>query len=68
MHLTVYEESATATAYEIERLRHENAILCAVHGHLQSWTASYRRFTVTLVTPSMDGTTPVCRSTSLVRR
>jgi hypothetical protein len=26
-HLTTYEESATATAYEIERLRHENAIL-----------------------------------------
>jgi hypothetical protein len=25
--LTAYEESATATAYEIERLRHENAIL-----------------------------------------
>jgi hypothetical protein len=27
MHLTVYEESATATTHEIERLRHENAIL-----------------------------------------
>jgi hypothetical protein len=26
-HLTVYEESATATAQEIERLRYENAIL-----------------------------------------
>jgi hypothetical protein len=25
-----YEESATATAREIERLRHENAILCSV--------------------------------------
>jgi hypothetical protein len=25
--LTTYEESATATAYEIGRLRHENAIL-----------------------------------------
>jgi hypothetical protein len=27
--LTVYEESATTTAREIERLRHENAILCS---------------------------------------
>jgi hypothetical protein len=27
MRLTAYEESATATAHEIERLRHENAIL-----------------------------------------
>jgi hypothetical protein len=27
MHLTAYEESATTTAHEIERLRHENAIL-----------------------------------------
>jgi hypothetical protein len=27
MHLSVYEESATATAREIERLRHENVIL-----------------------------------------
>jgi hypothetical protein len=35
--------------------------------HLQSRTVSYRRFTVTLVTPSMDGTTPVCCSTSSVR-
>jgi hypothetical protein len=26
-HLTTYEESATFTAHEIERLRHENAIL-----------------------------------------
>jgi hypothetical protein len=26
-HLTMYEESATATTREIERLRHENAIL-----------------------------------------
>jgi hypothetical protein len=25
-----------------------------VHGHLQSWTASYRRFTVALVAPSME--------------
>jgi predicted RNase H-like nuclease (RuvC/YqgF family) len=29
MHLTVYKESATATTREIERLRHENAILCS---------------------------------------
>jgi hypothetical protein len=36
-----------------------------VHVHLQSRTVSYRRFTVALVTPSMDGTTPVCCSTSL---
>jgi hypothetical protein len=27
MHLMAYEKSATATAHEIERLRHENAIL-----------------------------------------
>jgi hypothetical protein len=27
MHLTVYKESATAATHEIERLRHENAIL-----------------------------------------
>jgi hypothetical protein len=27
--LTAYEESATTTAHEIERLRHENAILCS---------------------------------------
>jgi hypothetical protein len=27
MRLTTYEESATATTQEIERLRHENAIL-----------------------------------------
>jgi hypothetical protein len=27
--LTAYEESATTTAREIERLRHENAILCS---------------------------------------
>jgi hypothetical protein len=26
-HLTAYKESATATTHEIERLRHENAIL-----------------------------------------
>jgi hypothetical protein len=36
--------------------------------HLQSRTMSYRRFTIALVTPSMDGTTPVCCSTSPVRR
>jgi hypothetical protein len=29
---------------------------------------SYKRFTVVLVTLSMDGTTPVCCSTSLLRR
>jgi hypothetical protein len=29
MHLTAYEESATATTREIERLRQENAILCS---------------------------------------
>jgi hypothetical protein len=28
-HLMAYEESATATTQEIERLRHENAILCS---------------------------------------
>jgi hypothetical protein len=28
-HLTAYEESATTAAWEIERLRHENAILCS---------------------------------------
>jgi hypothetical protein len=28
-HLTAYEESSTTTAHEIERLRHENAILCS---------------------------------------
>jgi hypothetical protein len=28
-HLTAYEESATATAHEIGRLRQENAILCS---------------------------------------
>jgi hypothetical protein len=28
-HLTAYKESATATTREIERLRHENAILCS---------------------------------------
>jgi hypothetical protein len=65
-HLTAYEESATT--HEIERLRHENAILAAVHIHLQSKTASYMRFTVPLVTPSMDETTPVCCSTSPRRR
>jgi hypothetical protein len=27
--LTVYEESANSTSREIERLRHENAILCS---------------------------------------
>jgi hypothetical protein len=27
MHLTAYEEGATATSHELERLRHENAIL-----------------------------------------
>jgi hypothetical protein len=27
MHLAAYEESATATSRELERLRHENAIL-----------------------------------------
>jgi hypothetical protein len=40
----------------------------AVHVHLQSRTVSYRRFTIALVTPSMDGTTPVCCSTSPTRR
>jgi hypothetical protein len=29
MRLMAYEESATATSHEIERLRHENAILCS---------------------------------------
>jgi hypothetical protein len=29
MCLMAYEESATAAAWEIERLRHENAILCS---------------------------------------
>jgi hypothetical protein len=29
MHLTAYKESATAATYDIERLRHENAILCS---------------------------------------
>jgi hypothetical protein len=64
--LMAYEESATATAQEMERLRHENAILRSVQGHLQSWTTSYRRFTVALVALSMDGTTLICCSTSLV--
>jgi hypothetical protein len=27
MHLTMYEESATATSHELLRLRHENGIL-----------------------------------------
>jgi hypothetical protein len=27
--LTAYEESAAATARELERVRHENAILCS---------------------------------------
>jgi hypothetical protein len=27
--LTIYKESATATTHKIERLRHENAILCS---------------------------------------
>jgi hypothetical protein len=36
-----------------------------VHGNLQSWTVSCRRFIVVLVTSSMDGTTPACCSTSL---
>jgi hypothetical protein len=40
----------------------------AVHAHIQSRTASYRRFIVALVTSSMDETTPVCCSTSLTRR
>jgi hypothetical protein len=40
----------------------------AVHIHLQSRTASYRRFTIALVMPRMDGTTPVCCSTSPMRR
>jgi hypothetical protein len=40
----------------------------AMHAHFQSRTMSYRRFTVALVTPSMDGTTPFCCSTSLARR
>jgi hypothetical protein len=39
-----------------------------VHIHLQSRTVNYRRFTITLVTPSMDGTTPACYSTSPMRR
>jgi hypothetical protein len=40
----------------------------AVYFHLQSRTASWRSFTVNLVRSSMGGTTPVCCSTSLVRR
>jgi hypothetical protein len=35
----------------------------AVYVHLPSRTVSWRRFIVALVTPSMDGTTPVCCST-----
>jgi hypothetical protein len=35
MRLTAYEESATTTAHEIERLRHENAIL-----HSGAWPPS----------------------------
>jgi hypothetical protein len=58
--LTAYAESATATTHEIERLRHENAILHWVHAHLQSRTMSYMRFTVALVMPSIDGITPAC--------
>jgi hypothetical protein len=38
--LIAYEESATATTDEIERLRHENAFSVAVYVHLQSRTAS----------------------------
>jgi hypothetical protein len=29
MHLTAYDEHTTATSRELERLRHENAILCS---------------------------------------
>jgi hypothetical protein len=29
MHLTAYEDHATATSRELERLRHENAVLCS---------------------------------------
>jgi hypothetical protein len=29
---------------------------------------SYGRFTIVLVTPTMDGATPICYSTSLMRR
>jgi hypothetical protein len=39
-----------------------------VHTHPQSRTTSYRSLTVGLVRPSMSGTTPICCSTSLVRR
>jgi hypothetical protein len=67
-HLMAYEESAIAAAREIERLRHENSISTVMHGHLQSCTVTYKRFTVALVAPSMDETTPVCCSTSLMRR
>jgi hypothetical protein len=64
--LTVYKESATAATREIERLRHENAILHS--GACPPSGQDYRRFTVALVTSSMDGTTPVCCSTSLTKR
>jgi hypothetical protein len=29
MRLTAYEEHTTATSCELERLRHENAVLCS---------------------------------------
>jgi hypothetical protein len=66
--LTAYKESATATTREIERLRHESAILCSGARPRSEQDRELQRFTVTLVTPSMDGTTPICSSTSPARR
>jgi hypothetical protein len=68
MRLTTYEEHTTAASHELERLRHENAVLCNdVHPPSEK-DRELKLLTIDLVRPSMGGTTPVCCSTSLMRR
>jgi hypothetical protein len=66
--LTAYKESATAATHEMERLRHESAILHSGARPPSEQDRELQKVYVALVTPSMVGTASVCCSTSPTRR
>jgi hypothetical protein len=68
MCLMTYEEHTTATLHELERLRNENAILCSGVCPPSEQDRKLQVAYHDLVRLSMGGTTPVCCSTSVMRR
>jgi hypothetical protein len=68
MRLTAYKESATVATHEIERLWHENAILCSGACPLSEQDHELQEVYHRLSNAEHDGITPVCCLTSLARR